>query len=384
MTVTFFMQNPPKGYSGGRYFALLMAIATARRGHRVTVISSNPSEQFADLANLPGQNQINFIVSKRFEFADYVSQTDIVLLVPSMSDDETLYLQASRCTLQFKARLVLLNFESPNWFNSMSPKPRDEQLWRHWFTYGRLATSILCMAQESRRFAAKWFVYPDHDPRFFVCPPSVNDQVLRAATSSREQRILVFARFSWSEQKGSKDLERLLCPEFAGYSLVLVCGLGQVPEEFVVKLQGKAAEVGMSVEILCGLSECAKAEEYKRAALVIFPSSFEGFGYPPVEALWAGCACVAFDLPVLREFTDRFTYFARSGDWEDFKACMLQALQNGPRGGSFARWRSARYFSLPALGRRLEREFTRVRKLPPNRHLMNEFASPPSPTVASR
>ena len=375
MNVTFFMQNPPKGYSGGRYFALLMAIATGRRGHRVTVISSNHSEQFEDLANLPGQQRINFIVSKRFEFSDYVNTTDIVLLVPSMSDDETLYLQASRCTAQFDARLILLNFESPNWFNSMSPKPRDEQLWRHWFTYGRLATSILCMAEESRRFAKDWFVYPDQTPRFFVCPPSVNDQVLRAASSAQEKRILVFARFSWSEQKGSQDLERLLCAEFSGHTLVLVCGLGQVPDEFVAKLQQKATEVGMSVEILCGLSEEAKAKEYRRAALVIFPSSFEGFGYPPVEALWGKCACVAFDLPVLREFTSKFTYFARVGDWEDFKNCMLQALQNGPKGGRFSRWRHARYFSLRSLGARLEREFNSAQKQPPNRHLLSEFQS---------
>jgi glycosyltransferase involved in cell wall biosynthesis len=40
---------------------------------------------------------------------------------------------------------------------------------------------------------------------------------------------------------------------------------------------------------------------YAEAALFVFPTRFEGFGLPPLEAMARGCPVLASDLPVLRE-----------------------------------------------------------------------------------
>jgi alpha-1,3-rhamnosyl/mannosyltransferase len=42
---------------------------------------------------------------------------------------------------------------------------------------------------------------------------------------------------------------------------------------------------------------------YRRASVVVFPSLYEGFGLPAVEALWAQAPLVCSDIPVLRETT---------------------------------------------------------------------------------
>jgi glycosyltransferase involved in cell wall biosynthesis len=40
---------------------------------------------------------------------------------------------------------------------------------------------------------------------------------------------------------------------------------------------------------------------YENAACFLFPSRYEGFGLPPLEAMACGCAVIASDIPVLRE-----------------------------------------------------------------------------------
>ncbi len=40
---------------------------------------------------------------------------------------------------------------------------------------------------------------------------------------------------------------------------------------------------------------------FQHAELLLFPSAGEGFGYPPVEAMAAGCPVLASDLPAHNE-----------------------------------------------------------------------------------
>ena len=49
---------------------------------------------------------------------------------------------------------------------------------------------------------------------------------------------------------------------------------------------------------------------YRHAKVVVFPTLYEGFGLPAVEALWARTPLVCSDLPVLREVTGGAALFA--------------------------------------------------------------------------
>ena len=40
---------------------------------------------------------------------------------------------------------------------------------------------------------------------------------------------------------------------------------------------------------------------YNRACALLFPSRFEGFGWPPIEAQACGCPVVASDIPPIAE-----------------------------------------------------------------------------------
>ncbi|MCC7522481.1 glycosyltransferase family 4 protein [Candidatus Uhrbacteria bacterium] len=71
---------------------------------------------------------------------------------------------------------------------------------------------------------------------------------------------------------------------------------------------------------------------FPRAKLFVFPSSFEGMGLPPIEALAAGCPVVCSDIPVLREVVPEMgTLFFRSGDKNDMIAAIERGLSDNDR-----------------------------------------------------
>lgn len=72
------------------------------------------------------------------------------------------------------------------------------------------------------------------------------------------------------------------------------------------------------VKFLGRVSDAELAGLYKGATALVFPSSYEGFGLPPLEALSLGCPVIASDIPCLREVLPKesVTWF-RHGDEHD-------------------------------------------------------------------
>jgi alpha-1,3-rhamnosyl/mannosyltransferase len=72
------------------------------------------------------------------------------------------------------------------------------------------------------------------------------------------------------------------------------------------------------VRFLGRLTDAELAWHDARATAFVFPSSFEGFGLPPLEALSLGTPVIAADIPVLREVLppDGVIFF-RNGDRDD-------------------------------------------------------------------
>jgi glycosyltransferase involved in cell wall biosynthesis len=78
-------------------------------------------------------------------------------------------------------------------------------------------------------------------------------------------------------------------------------------------LQRKITELGLShfVRVLRDLSDVEVRCAYQLCRLFVFPSTYEGFGIPILEAMAAGCPMVLSDLPVFREITqDQSLYFS--------------------------------------------------------------------------
>jgi len=206
-------RNPPKIYSGGRYLSWTMAEALAEAAADITYITDHHPPCANDFEPSPHHRDIQLLITGDFESDLPQAPFDVILFIPGMDRSPDLYDKTYRRAVRDRARLVFHNFETPNWFNALSPKPRDPELWRHWKEYGSRADVVLSMTREADRYARDFYEIGDDGPVFRWVHPGINSRLAdMVETGEREKRIVVFTRFVQAEHKGSSELHRMLSP----------------------------------------------------------------------------------------------------------------------------------------------------------------------------
>ncbi len=324
--IAIFVENTAEGYSGGRYHAWMMAEGLAQAGYETYCITNCRPAFYGDFDAYPFHRNLRIVYTADF-FSDLPGgQFDAVIVVPGMGWWPEFYFKVRLFTLERRGRLALLNFETPNWFNLYSPKKRNPVLWRNWMETGGVADLIICSTLESSNYAEEYYRLGD-ERKFVYCYPPINSKGADAVHQpKRENRIVLFARIDASEHKGIRECRELLCDSMKGYSFVIIWGRRNIPKEFTENLEKAASNLGIKLIYRFGLSDREKFEELKKAKLVLFPSFFEGFGLPPVEAQYCNVPCIAFDLPVLREVNGDALLYVDKGDWAGMRRKINEVL----------------------------------------------------------
>lgn len=79
-----------------------------------------------------------------------------------------------------------------------------------------------------------------------------------------------------------------------------------------------------------GANDAEIAALYADAAALVFPSVYEGFGIPPLEAMAVGCPVIAADIPVLRETCGDAVNFFGARDSAGLARLMAAHLDDRP------------------------------------------------------
>lgn len=332
--IAVFTTNPKGIYSGGRYLSMMLAHALGMAGAEVTYITNNLPIFDTDFNEFQERAPIRKLVDPKFGL-DGLRPADWVVVIPTGSFDDRFYDAARAAARTWHARIALLSFETPNWFSAVSPFPRSplpSESWRQAISEGGL---VVTMAQEGIGFARSYFGEdrPTAPLRFTHWHPPIND--LAADKASRPEdpprRILAFVRTE-DLHKGAADLLRLPPETFENHTLSLIFGRGENPD-YVAALRRHFGNVpGFAIESYSQISDVEKFALLAKSRLLLFPSYFEGYGYPPVEAAWMGVPTVAYDLPVLRETVGDAATYVRPGDVAGFAAAIRQSLANEPPG----------------------------------------------------
>ncbi len=118
-------------------------------------------------------------------------------------------------------------------------------------------------------------------------------------------------------------------------------------DEFMRRVKDRVRAEGMHrVEFLGYVDEEGLYPLYRDALAFVFPSQFEGFGLPPLEAIHAGCPVVSSDASALPEVLGDAAVFFR----HDSKNAMLHAIESVVRDPRGARQRAVE--ALPMLEER--------------------------------
>lgn len=83
---------------------------------------------------------------------------------------------------------------------------------------------------------------------------------------------------------------------------------------------------GIEARILTGLSDQALSDTYAGASIFAWPSRWEGFGLPPLEAMRNGCAVVSSNAPVMPEVLGDIPCYADPDDAAGFATQLAHLL----------------------------------------------------------
>lgn len=325
MKIAIMSTMPPNTYSGGRYSAWAMAECLAYKKNVVYFITNNMPIFSKDFESYEDHNSIKFILTDDFD-VQIEGDLDYVILVPNQDKNDYFYVMCRNFARKNSAKLVLLNFETPNWFNKYSPTPRDEQMWRFWKDACNDGCLVLSIAEESMKYAKEFYIDNLEYTRFDYWYPAMNSKVADCIEVKKEKRIISFIRFQ-DKHKGGGDIFDLFGEYLKGYTLVFVIGNGQISTLHENKLEFLSEKYGFNYEIKMRLSDEEKFREIKKAQLMLFPSYFEGYGYPPVEAQYCNTLCVAYDLPVLRETSGEGIVYCERGNIYAMKEALQKAIE---------------------------------------------------------
>ena len=330
MKVCIFTIIPEGLYSGGRYLSLILAHSLRRAGADVTYVTNNLPLFDADFRLYEEAAPLNKIVSKDFSVPGDV-RADWVVVIPTGSFNDRFYNAALDKAREWKARVALLSFETPNWFNRHSPYARSPMPTESWRQVVARGGAVITIAEEGIRPAQRFFGEDRADLHFDYWHPAINDLVAAQARPRPDgrKRITAFTR-TQDPHKGAHDLLAIEPGLLSGHTLSLVFGRG-IDEAYVGALARHFGEAeDFSIELHDRISDLEKFELLASSRLLLFPSYFEGYGYPPVEAGWMGVPTVAYDLPLLRETVADTARYAPLGDQAAFSGAIRQVLADPP------------------------------------------------------
>jgi glycosyltransferase involved in cell wall biosynthesis len=176
----------------------------------------------------------------------------------------------------------------------------------------RTSASILTVSQASRADILRF--YPDADPdRILVVPNAIDPALLEAPgeeeTARIRERYQIRGRFLLyaGNIKPHKNLERLIAAfgklkRQSGMSDLKLLIIGDEISRYGALRRGvEAAGVRQDVRFFGFVPDRTLAGLYRLASVFVFPSLYEGFGLPPLEAMACGTPVVTSRISSLPE-----------------------------------------------------------------------------------
>ena len=333
MKIAVFIHNHSESgatYSGGRYHALLQAGAMARAGSQVTVVVDSMPTAARDL--IAGEEgSVDYLISPNYAVTGL--DADVVVVSPTGAFHPAFYEAAIRVTHAAAALNQLALSKLMSTGNAAAPVPDDPRVWDYWRRIVADGGAVLSSTKLSSSYAQSYYHSNRGRLEFIQSYPPVNTEEIHrchALPGDSRQQLLYFAR-PYTSHKGADDILAMPDAVFAGADLHVISG-GPATEPFYAELAARVgAAPAASMTVHAQVPEQSKFSLLLAADVLLFPSRFEGYGYPPLEAAYCGADVVAYRLPVLAETVGTVASLVPVGDLEAFAAAVVTARERPRR-----------------------------------------------------
>ena len=332
MKIAIFSTNVQGIYSGGRYLSLIMGYSLSRAGASVAYYTNLVPTFDGDFDAYRAEDRLDIVLEA--DWPDRDPDVDWVIVIPTGSLNDAFYSKAVGFAERSGARIALLSFETANWFNALTSPPRSPLPWESWAKVVENGGLVLTIAREGIAPARDFYsrILPETVLHYDFWYPAINDRAIEAIgwqeIPKYPNRIVSFVRTN-DPHKGASAFLQLPPEFFENKTLSLIFGRG-IDREFIQSLQDHTRSVhGFTLQAYDRVSDEEKLALLASSSVLFFPSGFEGFGYPPIEAAAVGTPTVAYDLPVVRETLGPTGHFVRPGDIEQV-AITLEHVAGAP------------------------------------------------------
>ena len=192
----------------------------------------------------------------------------------------------------------------------------------------RTTRAVVTVSRFSRKALARH--YPTMAEKLRIVPNGAEHILAEAAdatvlpTNGLEPQRYVLALGSVSPNKNVKLVGEAFA-QFSGLNLRLAVAGGRanrVFSDYNVQNSPHIAALGY-------VPDRAVRALYENALCFVFPSFYEGFGIPPLEAMLCGCPVIVSDIPALRETCGNAALYCDPHDPQSL-ARHIRALAEGP------------------------------------------------------
>lgn len=209
------------------------------------------------------------------------------------------------------------------------------RLLQRWITrsLGR-AHLVACVSSATRDDVLRLVRTPAGDPPHTrVVPMGLNAPYRALPAAQAEERLRVFDALDLSapfalhvgsslRRKNREGVLRIFAAAQAGFSGQLIFAGEALPPQ-LVQLAGELGLAGRVLQILEPSNDLLEAL-YSRAFALLFPSRFEGFGWPVIEAQACGCPVLCSNAGSLAEVAGGGAFVAPADDEAAFAAELMR------------------------------------------------------------
>ncbi len=333
----FFVLENAKRVGGGDYCIFKYAQFLAKRGHEVTLYAKNKSA-FFDNENFPATFRIlcRGALQKHFKGYELVNKFyaflyELIIIKPLIKKEKPDYLVGYLRDSSSKVRLLSKQlgisalhfvFESPPWMEKDLKERWHEEYQgkfrKSWESAKQAymdADVLLGISAKSQKECEKW---TSHKVLGYVYPGLDKREMDKIAAKKKNQIIYVGRLNAY---KNIDDLIRALSLVKNALPLIIVGG-GEEKDN----LEKLAKELKVSVRFVIEANDTQKYKEIASSQFMVFPTSHEGFGMPPMEALYLKVPCICSDKEIFKEiYEDKVDYF-RERDVQDLKRVIEKML----------------------------------------------------------
>ncbi len=265
--------------SGGAYHYMMQAVALEKAGHQVhTVTNIRPQIELPRNEVSPG-----FYTEKK--------SFDVVI-----SNHYRPVPIAFHKAKEEKAKYVMTMCEPPTLL-AAHPLRRHESLRPEWDEFvtdvAQKADGIITISDFCKQAILKWV----DNKKVFCHYPQINWEMIRKTSRKKITQKDQFVFISRLDQYKNIDWA-VKASAILGKRLIVIGG-GAYSD--IMAMYRYAQSKGAQVIFNRWVSEQEKFSIIRQSRVLVHPSSFEGFGLPPVEAAACGVPAVCGDLPVYNE-----------------------------------------------------------------------------------